>query len=183
MATLGVSLMGWQILCMGQFAKAEVAPAIVSIAVHNQVVDRALIVRAEALVEREIQRQFDQSAELSSVEVMVLGDSNGEVAPILTTTVSRAQWAENPRVASWSTYYDSAYQLFQRHEDTRDGIIAGIPVRATVARAGAGDRAQRAFSSRKPSGPRLAPWQVDEAYDSGRLTGEEIQREYLDYLD
>lgn len=142
-------------------AHAEVQDVVIDMPVYGQTFYSDLISRAELMVGDVINRQFSQNADLSTIQVMVMGDRNGEIIPILTTTVSRVQWQENPQVSVW-TRYSTSYALLQRHEQAE--TVALAPVRST-------DMSdwQRSF-------------QIDEAFDSGRLTGEEAQ-EYLSDLD
>lgn len=119
--------------------------------------------RAEAMVSDEISRQFSQNPDLPKVEVMVVGDRNGEIVPILTTTVSRAQWQETPRVSIWTEYYNPSYALLQRHEGQPTETVARTPARATI-------------NDQSPIS------EIDRAFDEGRLTGATAQ-EYLDELD
>lgn len=164
-----------------QVCWAKTEAVVLRIPIRNQLVDRELINRAEAMVDREIVRLFSSPSEVSSVEITVLGDSNGEVAPLLTAAVSRSQWETTPQASAWVTYYDSAYQLFQRHQEPRNEIIAGIPLRPAITSSAVVRRGQ-------PSGigataTRLSPSQIDEAYDLGLLAGRAIQQQYLDDLD
>ncbi|PSN18449.1 hypothetical protein C7271_12505 [filamentous cyanobacterium CCP5] len=170
-----------RLLAWGPVALARSETVVVNMTIFDQFIDRSLIAQAEALASQEVGRHFGQDPGISTIEITILGDSNGEIAPIVTATVSRNQWAEDPTIGPWMTHYDAAYQLFQRHGDSRYGIIAGIPYQSTVSRNSRLGSNRSTSSSRKPAGP-LLPWQVAEAYDSGRLLESEIQR-YIDVLD
>lgn len=117
---------------------------------------------AEAGIRSEINRQFQQNAALTEVEVVVIGDRHGEIVPISTTRVSRSQWQETPRVGAWTEYYSSAYALLQRHEG-QSATVAAAPVPAPIASRGSAA-------------------EVDRAFDEGRLTGTAAQQ-YLSQLD
>jgi len=142
-------------------AKAE--SIVVDMSVYGLVESGDFFRRAEAMVSDEISRQFSQNPDLSEIEVVVVGDRHGEIVPILTTTVSRAQWQETPLVSVWTEYYNVSYALLQRHEGQPTETVARTPARATIG-------AQSPIS------------QIDRAFDEGRLTGAAAQ-EYLDELD
>ncbi|MBW4650700.1 MAG: hypothetical protein KME06_18720 [Kastovskya adunca ATA6-11-RM4] len=130
---------------------------------YGQIIYGDLITEAELLVSRVINGQFTQSADTSTVQVVVMGNRNGEVIPILTTTVSRTQWQKTPQVRAWTEYYMNSYALIQRHEVRQVATVAAAPVRST------------ATNNREQT-------LIDTAFDEGRLTGKAAQK-YLDDLD
>lgn len=144
-------------------ARAEAESIVVDMSVYGQVEYGDFFRRAEAMAGDEISRQFSQNPNLSEVQVVVVGDRDGEIVPILTTTVSRAQWQETPRVSAWTEYYNASHALLQRHEERSTAVVA----RAS----GGGTR-----SAGIPAA------QIDRALDEGRLSGEAAQ-EYLPELD
>lgn len=146
-----------------QPVRAETESIVVDMSVYGQAEYGDFFRRAEAIASDEITRQFSQSPNLSEVQVMVLGDRNGQIAPILTTTVSRTQWQETPSVSVWTKYYNASYALLQRYEGQQTETMAGASNRATRAN-------------------RMPIAQIDRAFDEGRLTGTAAQ-EYLDELD
>lgn len=148
-----------------QPAWAEDERIVIDMPVYGQVDHSELVTQAESLLAEAINRQFSQDPALSTLQVDVVSDRNGEMIPILTVTVSRAQWQANPQVSAWSQYYRASYALLQRHEAVETVAIA--PVRSAD---GATDlEIQERF------------W-IDEAFDSGRLTGATAQ-DYLSDLD
>ncbi|MBW4489381.1 MAG: hypothetical protein KME12_16455 [Trichocoleus desertorum ATA4-8-CV12] len=147
---------------INQPAHAEAQGVVIDIPVYGQTLYSDLTTRAESLVSNAINDQFGQNPGLSTIQVVVTGDRHGEIIPILTTTVSRTQWQENPQVNAWTKYYSASQALLQRHEQTE--IVAMAPSRSTTV-----SGLERAF-------------QIDEAFDSGRLTGQPAQ-EYLSDLD
>lgn len=143
-------------------AQAEMQGVVIDIPIYGQTIYTDLTAQAELLVGNAINDQFGQNPVLSSVQVVVTGDRHGEIIPILTTTVSRTQWQENPQVNAWTKYYSASYALLQRHEQVETVAIA--PIRSTAV-----SNLERSF-------------QIDEAFDSGRLTGPPAQA-YLSDLD
>lgn len=141
---------------------AETPNFVIEISVDAQTLYSDLITQAESLVSDAINRQFGQDPNLPISQIVVMGDRNGEIIPILTTTVSRAQWQENPQVNAWTKYYGASYALLQRYRQEEQ--VAMAPVSST-----ARSSLERSF-------------QIDEAFDSGRLTGQAAQS-YLSDLD
>lgn len=165
LVTSAATLAVWFLVSAGQSWVANPETVVINVPVYSQVLHSDLVTQAESLAEAEIDRQFNQSTSVSEIQVVVLGDRNGEMVPILTTTVSRTQWQENPQVAAWTQYYSNSYALLRRHED------------------GSGNEAGVAVAARRPAGNRLPPSAIDRAFDERRLSGEAIQREYLADLD
>ncbi|MBD2055811.1 hypothetical protein H6F88_07235 [Oculatella sp. FACHB-28] len=146
-----------------QPAQAEDERIVIDMPVDRQVDHSELVAQAESLLGEAISRQFSQNPDLSTLQVDVVGDRNGEMIPILTVTVSRAQWQANPQVSAWSRYYRASYALLQRHEAAE--TVAVAPARAADGNTDIQDR-----------------FWIDEAFDSGRLTGAAAQ-DYLSDLD
>lgn len=138
---------------------------VLEIPLYGQVPYKDLISQAESLVSGSIDQQFSQHAE-NSVEVVVLGNRNGDIIPILSTTVSREQWQTQPQVRAWTQYYASQ-SLLQRHNTEEAQTIAAAerPSRSPVS----------SVSTQRRS-------DIDRAWDDGRLTGTAAQ-ETLSELD
>lgn len=145
-----------------QPAYAEAQDVVINIPIYGQILYSDLTAQAESLVSKAINDRWLQNPDLSMIQVVITGDRDGEIIPILTTTVSRTQWQKNPRVNAWTKYYSASQILLQRHEQAE--TIAMAPTRST-----ASSNLERAF-------------QIDEAFDSGRLTGQPAQA-YLSDLD
>lgn len=143
-------------------AKAETQGVVIDIPIYGQTIYTDLTAQAEVLVGNAINGQFSQNPGLSTIQVVVTGNLHGEIIPILTTTVSRTHWQENSQVSAWTRYYSASQALLQRHEQAE--TIAMAPTRSM-----ANSNLARAF-------------QIDEAFDSGRLTGQPAQA-YLSDLD
>ncbi|XHX78285.1 MAG: hypothetical protein RBJ76_28305 [Stenomitos frigidus ULC029] len=146
-----------------QPVSAEIKGIVIEIPVYGQTAASNLTTQAELLVDSAIKRQFQQNPSLSTIEVVVVSDRHGEIIPILTTTASRTQWQANPQVKAWTKYYGASYALLQRHEQKAE--IAAAPPARSVAMRTLEDAAQ-----------------IDQAFDSGRLTGQAAQK-YLNDLD
>lgn len=137
-------------------AQADTDLVVIDIPTQGQVPHSNLMTQAEQLVAREIVRQFTQNTEIDTLQISVLGHRNGEVIPLMTTVVSREQWQQIPQVSAWSRYHN-AYALLQRHDQER--VVAISPARPTGVSLG---------SAQETS-------QLDQAFDSGRLSGSSAQ--------
>jgi hypothetical protein len=148
-----------------QPARAEAERIIIELTLYGQTVSSELTAQAESMINDSVNRHFSQSVNSPEVEVVVLGDRYGEIVPISTTSVSRAQWRENPRASAWTRYYSASYALLERHnEEPESTAVASSPNRSVGA----------------TSLGLIA--QIDAAFDNGSLTGVAAQQ-YLSYLD
>jgi hypothetical protein len=100
---------------------------LINLPVTSGIPYRHLMTQAEGKVKDTIRHQFNQNPHLSRLQVVVTGDRQGEILPILTTTVSRAQWQTNPQVQTWTRYYNASYALIQRHDLKRNPTIVVAP--------------------------------------------------------
>ena len=124
-----------------------------------------LFSRAESIVSQEINQYFESDPSLAAIEIVVLGSRNGDVIPVLTTTVSRTQWQEKPQVSAWTKYY-SAYALIRRHDSqSPPQVAAASPSRRS-----------------SPVASRGIATQFDRQFDAGRLNGRTVQS-YVDFVD
>lgn len=67
--------------------------------------------QAESVVDTLIQQSFAEDSTVTEVSVMILGEHNGQQAPLLSSKVSRADWQQKPRVQVWTQYFRSAAVL------------------------------------------------------------------------
>lgn len=74
--------------------------------------------RAEAVARAAAQRNFDQDILITDVSVIVSGQNNGAIAPILELRVSRDQWRARPDAALWATYFKSTNTLLMFNQTT-----------------------------------------------------------------
>ncbi len=64
---------------------------------------RDLQIAAESKAASYIKQAF--SSNVSQIFLRVLGDRNGSISPILTISVSNAQWRSQPKIQTWAKYY------------------------------------------------------------------------------
>ncbi len=154
-------------ICSGGFFESALAssdgPVLLDMPIYDRSSSDDLISQAESMVTQEINRHFETNPSRAEIEIVVLGSRNGDVIPVLTTTVSRTQWRSNPQVSAWTKYYTS-YALFQRH-DTQPTQVATSPSRRSTAVASQGIAAQ-----------------FDRQFDSGQLSDRVVQS-YVDFVD
>lgn len=134
-------------------AWAQAERVVIELPIYGQLIYSELTAQAESMVQSSISQHFAQSGSPSEVEIVVVGNRHGEIVPISTTAVSRAQWRQTPQVSAWTRYYNASQALLQRHEVERRPVASA--------------------SSRTTAGSTwaYAPAEIDAALDSGRLTG------------
>lgn len=137
-------------------AQAKTEEMVVEVSIERPLEYHDLLNLSELSIQTEISQRFQQDLSLSTLRVSALVNRNGEVVPLFTTTVSREQWSQSPRIALWTKYHD-AYALLQRHSSNSSE-------RTVVASAPMSPATRLGFS------PAL-----DAAFDRGALTGEQIQ--------
>ena len=72
-----------------------------------------LVGRAEAAARRATQASFDKDTNVTNVSVVVAGQNQGAIAPILSLRVSRPQWVRQPDAQHWATYFSNAQLLLK----------------------------------------------------------------------
>lgn len=108
-------------LLVGSWGTIEVAQAetarIDDITIERQPDEtyESLIGRAEAAARSAVQQGFDQGNRVTDVSVVVLGQNQGTIAPVLTVELSRPQW-NSSEVQSGTTYFSSARSLLGLEE-------------------------------------------------------------------
>lgn len=70
-----------------------------------------LMRQAESLAENSIKQAFAEKADVTEVSVRIIGERNGEQAPILSVTVSRSSWQTQPRIQRWTKFGNSELLL------------------------------------------------------------------------
>lgn len=70
-----------------------------------------LVRQAEAVAAENIQKTFAENASVTEVSVMIVGEHQGQQVPLLSSSVSRANWEANPTVQAWTRYFGSAEVL------------------------------------------------------------------------
>lgn len=163
-----------------QPAYAETQSIVIEMPVYGQVVSSNLTAEAESLVSSAIDNQFGQDPALTTVQVVVVIHRNGEVIPFLATTVSRAQWQESSQIQAWTRYYGLSHALLQRHE--QETVIAtSLPSSSPVAPSPVAPIGTSDLEN-SPQTQIDRAARIDNAFDSGVLTGQSAQ-DFLSDLD
>lgn len=66
-----------------------------------------LLQQAEDLATNSIEQSFIENPEATEITVTVSGESNGQIAPLLRSKVSRTQWQADSRISRWTKYFTS----------------------------------------------------------------------------
>lgn len=72
---------------------------------------RDLLDRAEARTASVVRDTFSRDITLSDISLIVLGERDGLVTPLLSLNVRRDRWRTDPRVSTWAQYYPNASSL------------------------------------------------------------------------
>ncbi|NEQ46787.1 MAG: hypothetical protein F6K00_25900 [Leptolyngbya sp. SIOISBB] len=143
-------------------AKAETTRVMVDIPIYSNIVsEREVVLEAELLVSNTINQNFSQNPALTTVEVVVMLNRNGEVMPLSETRVSREDWQKQPVVDAWTRYYNSSIELAQRHNEPTSTIVA------SSSRVSSAGRVSRSAGYRQFA---------DQLVDSGRMSGDSAQQ-------
>jgi hypothetical protein len=82
--------------------------------------------RATTLVTTRLKNDFSKNSSLNELRIVVIGQNNGNIAPVLSVNMSRQQWLNNPNPQSLINYFaDSEFLL------GFDTPVAPIPQTAT----------------------------------------------------
>lgn len=108
------------LLLIGSWATTEIAQAETA-RIDNITIERqpdetyeSLIGRAEAAARTAVQRGFDQGSQVTDVSVVVLGQNQGIIAPVLVVELSRPEWTNSTQ--NGITYFSSARSLLRLDE-------------------------------------------------------------------
>lgn len=72
---------------------------------------QTMLSRAEAAAAIAVQQSFNQDILPTNVSVMIIGQNQGAIAPVLSMDVNREQWLSNPDIQRWVTYFTAARSL------------------------------------------------------------------------
>lgn len=75
-----------------------------------------LVNRAEAAARAAAQASFDRDIQVTDVSIIIVGQNQGAIAPVLSLKVSRPQWRSRPDAQHWTTYFTNA-QFLLRFKD------------------------------------------------------------------
>ncbi len=156
---------------------------VLELPLHGQSQPEDMMRQAESLVQQTLAQQFQSSLgqttgssvqTVERVQLMVLGNRNGTVLPLVSVTVSRAQWQQHPQAKAWLQYYASQSLL---HPPAQPLTVAIAPsdARFTGQPSGVGRGGAIGTSLTRTA-------TIHQAFDNGQLTGTAAQ-DYLNDLD
>lgn len=150
-------------------AYAEVDNFMLSIPVYGEGSFETLIRQAESAAQRVIIQKFNQDLTLTELHITVLGEYNGQVVPLIASTVSRSNWQASPDIKRWTEYLNASFTLlgFEAAERS-DSVALSEPI---------------AVATRTFVDPILEIIEAaEEAVDEGRMSNQELT-ELIDALD
>ncbi len=69
------------------------------------------LLRVEALAKENLNVLFQQNPSLQAVKILISGENQGLIAPVLSVSVSRQNWLMRPYVRTWGNYYENSKLL------------------------------------------------------------------------
>jgi hypothetical protein len=70
-----------------------------------------MVLRSQAMAKTFIQRSFNKNKSVTNVNLTVIGENQGFIAPIVSVKVNRQGWQRNPNPLMWATYFTNAQTL------------------------------------------------------------------------
>lgn len=96
---------------------------------------QTLLKQAEVAAKESIEQTFSENPKLTEVSLTVSAEHNGAVVPLLSTTVSRANWQRKPTIQAWSQYFTASEVLlgFRTTQPTTSTSVTNFnPVAASM---------------------------------------------------
>ncbi|MCP2730003.1 hypothetical protein [Limnofasciculus baicalensis] len=98
-------------LVQPQTALAYTARVDVSLTSQTDETYENFLRRGEAVARAAAQRSFDGDILVTEVAITIVGEHNGEIAPVLLLSVSRQDWKNRPDAQYWATYFSTSKLL------------------------------------------------------------------------
>lgn len=64
-----------------------------------------LLQQAQELAQNSIDQEFIENPEVSEVSIVILGEHQGQIVPLLRSQVSRSKWQQDPKIYRWTRYF------------------------------------------------------------------------------
>ena len=112
-----------------QIAQAYTARSEVALVRQPAETYEGFVRRAEVVARAAAQRSFDRDILVTDVSVMILGQNQGAIAPILSLKVTRGAWRSRPDAPRWATYFPNTKSLLGFVDDVTP---SNQPVPATA---------------------------------------------------
>ncbi|NEP51086.1 MAG: hypothetical protein F6K65_20735 [Moorea sp. SIO3C2] len=99
-----------------QSAEAKTARINVTLNREPEETYQGFMRRAEVVARAAAQRSFDSDILTTKVAITILGQNQGEIAPVLLLEVSRPSWQRRPDSKYWATYFPNTQFLLRVEE-------------------------------------------------------------------
>lgn len=92
---------------------AVASPTEVNLSINRQQSEsyEQFVRRAETLANSTVQRRFQENRSLEELRVLVVGENQGAIAPLLTVQVNRDNWNGSPDVRRWQNVFPYSKDL------------------------------------------------------------------------
>ncbi len=70
-----------------------------------------LLQQAQDLARQSIEQEFAENPETNEISIMVLGEHQGQIVPLLRSQVTRTQWQRDSRIYRWTRYFANNSQV------------------------------------------------------------------------
>lgn len=107
-----ISLGSFTVLSMTIPASAQTQPIELRLNSQNQNF-QTLLQQAETAAKKSIEQTFAENPNIMSVSLSISAEHNGAIVPLLSTTVSRANWQQKPTIQAWSQYFTASEVLLR----------------------------------------------------------------------
>ncbi|MEM1171551.1 MAG: hypothetical protein AAGJ08_21330 [Cyanobacteria bacterium P01_H01_bin.35] len=103
-------------------ALASTKKTSLSIESNNNNSYKSLVEQAENLAQKTINQEFANNPEITEITITILGERRSQIVPVIRSTVSRAEWKNNPKIDDFTRYFADAKFLlkFEDNTDTSD---------------------------------------------------------------
>jgi len=128
LASLTVLSCGWLTLNLvnSPVAIAQISQIPLTLSREPDETYPSFVQRATTLVATRLKNDFSKNSSLNELRIVVIGQNNGNIAPVLSVNMSRQQWLSNPNPQPLINYFaDSEFLL------GFDAPVAPIPQTAT----------------------------------------------------
>ena len=106
---LGIAV-GWLIIFpLSVFAQVAQLPLSISRSTNENF--DGFVQRATTLTASTLKNRFEKEKSLNQLRVVVIGENDGAVAPVLAVTMSRQQWLSNPHPEPLINYFPDSKSL------------------------------------------------------------------------
>jgi hypothetical protein len=71
----------------------------------------ALLQEAQDLAKYSIEQEFAENPTTTEVSIVVIGEHQGQIVPLLRSQVTRTQWQEDSRIYRWTRYFATSSKV------------------------------------------------------------------------